>query len=181
MRLSTRRHLPLVGIVSALTLFAASPAIAGSDQAWARGELVRYSSQVPEGAKARVHAVYNAAGETVVTLHVTGLAPNTAYGAHAHANACGATGGAAGPHFQQVPNPDPANPTDPAFANPANEIWLDFETDEFGNGSAHTKVAWQFSDERRARSVIIHVEPTHTGPLDSGTAGARLACLTVGF
>ncbi len=48
---------------------------------------------------------------------------------------------------------------------------------------AQTKVPWQFSPERRAGSVIIHAEHTHTGGLDgtAGTAGARLACLTVGF
>lgn len=37
-------------------------------------------------------------------------------------------------------------------------------------------VSW----DRRDWSVVIHAEHTHTGPSDSGTAGARLACLDVG-
>ncbi len=166
---------------AASALFVASPAIAGADQIWAEGELTRYvPSAVPEDARARVQAVYTAAGDSIVTLHVWGMAPNTPYGAHAHVNPCGATGAAAGPHFQNVP--DPVTPsTDPAYANPTNEIWLDLTTDADGNGVAQTKVPWQFSPTRRAKSVIIHVEHTHTGPTDSGVAGARLACLTVGF
>ena len=92
----------------------------------------------------------------------------------------GASGAAAGPHFQN--DVDPVTPsTDPAYANPANEIWLDFTTNAAGQGRAKSTVDWQFSPTRRAQSVIIHVEHTHTGPTDSGVAGARLACLTVPF
>jgi len=127
-----------------------------------------------------VQAVYDASGKTIVTLHVWGLQPDTEYGAHAHQNACGATGSAAGPHFQNAV--DPVVPsTDPAYANPDNEIWLDLTTDTTGEGVAQTQVAWQFPPDRRAHSVILHAEHTHTGMTDSGTAGARLACLTVGF
>jgi superoxide dismutase, Cu-Zn family len=171
----------LAAAVTATALFAASPAIAGADRIRAEGELVRYNaSAVPEGARARVQAVYTSAGDSIVTLHVWGMRPSTEYGAHAHVNPCGATGAAAGPHFQNVL--DPVVPSvDPAYANPVNEIWLDLTTDEEGNGVAQTKVPWQFSPTRRAGSVIIHMEHTHTGPTDSGVAGARLACLTVGF
>jgi superoxide dismutase, Cu-Zn family len=175
------RLLAACAVLTGLGVFAASPALAGADRVRASGELVRYAPAVPEGATARVHVVYNSAGDTLTTLHVRGLRPNTAYGAHAHANACGATGADAGPHFQNVVNPDPERPNDPRFANPANEIWLDLTTDAAGNAVATSKVAWQFSPERRAGSVIIHAEHTHTGPRDAGTAGARLACLTVGF
>jgi Cu-Zn family superoxide dismutase len=177
-------RLPLTVVAAAATasaLFVASPAIAGADRVRAEGELTRYDTDaVPEGARARVQAVYTAAGDSIVTLHLWGMAPNTPYGAHAHVNECGATGSAAGPHFQNVL--DPVTPSvDPAYANPTNEIWLDLTTDADGNGVAQTKVPWQFSPTRRAMSVIIHVEHTHTGPTDSGVAGARLACLTVGF
>jgi Cu-Zn family superoxide dismutase len=135
---------------------------------------------VPTGATARVQAVYDASGSTNVTLHVWGLRPNTEYGAHAHVNPCGSLGSDAGPHFQNVQ--DPVVPSvNPAYANPDNEIWLDLVTDEDGNGVAHTNVKWQFQPDRRAHSVIIHAEHTHTGPTDSGVAGPRLACLTVGF
>ncbi len=183
MRLPAQRPSLAVAAAAATAsvLFVTSPAIASADRIRAEGELTRYNtSAVPEDARARVQAVYTAAGDSIVTLHVWGMAPNTEYGAHAHVNPCGGTGAAAGAHFQNVL--DPVTPSvDPAYANPTNEIWLDLTTNAAGNGVAQTKVPWQFSPTRRAKSVIIHVEHTHTGPTDSGVAGARLACLTVGF
>jgi Cu-Zn family superoxide dismutase len=180
MRSTLMRLGPPAAAVAAVGLFVSSPAIAGADRIRDEGPLVSYSSAIPTDATARVQAVYDASGKTQVTLHVWGLQPNTEYGAHAHKNACGTTGAAAGPHFQNIP--DPVVPSvDPAYANPRNEIWLDLVTDEAGNGAAQTQVPWQFAPDRRARSVIIHVEHTHTGPNDSGVAGTRLACLTVGF
>ena len=176
----TSAALPAVALAAGVGLFAASPALAGADRLRVEGELLRYSAAVPEGATARVQTVATPSGKTIVTMHLRGLAPNTEYGAHAHANPCGATGLAAGPHYQYVE--DPVQPsTDPAYANPGNEIWLDFTTNAAGSAVAHTTVDWQFHPERRAESVIIHVEHTHTGPHDSGVAGARLACLTVDF
>jgi Cu-Zn family superoxide dismutase len=179
-RRSLTRQLPIALGVTAVGLFLASPAIAGTDRVRNEGPLVSYSAAVPASAHARVQAVYNASGDSIVTLHVWGLQPNTEYGAHAHVNPCGLTGAAAGPHFQHVV--DPVVPsTNPAYANPGNEIWLDFTTDDEGNASAQTRVAWQFAPDRKAHSVIVHIEHTHTGPTDSGTAGARLGCLTVDF
>ena len=185
-RHNTVRHLAVAAIASGLVVFAASPSLAGADRIRSQGELVRYGSttDIPAGARARVQAVYDAAGDTIVTLHVWGLAPNHEYGAHAHKLACGATDpNAAGGHFQNVAPPAGTSPSLPEFANPTNEIWLDLTTDEDGNGVAQTKVPWQFSPTRRAGSVMIHSEHTHTGGLDgvAGAAGARLACLTVGF
>jgi len=174
-----RLGLPVVA-VAAIGLFLSSPAIAGADRIRNEGPLVSYSSAIPSGATARAQGVYDASGKTQVTLHVWGLRPNTQYGAHAHVNACGLLGSAAGPHFQNVP--DPVLPSvNPAYANPRNEIWLDLVTDESGNGVAQTQVRWQFTPGRRAHSVIIHAENTRTGPTDSGVAGTRLACLTVDF
>ena len=175
-----RRNAAALCVAAGVSLFAASPALAGADHARADGDLVRYSAAIPVGAHARVNAVYDASGSTVVVLHVSGLAPNTAYGAHAHANPCGLTGAAAGPHYQHVMDPHQPS-TSPAYANAQNEIWLDFVTDHEGSGTGTAKVDWQFSPDRRPGSVIIHAEQTHTGPTDSGTAGARLACLTVDF
>lgn len=179
-RANVRRNAAGLCVAAGVSLFAASPALAGATHVHASGELVRYSAAVPAGATARVSAVYNAAGSSIVVLHVSGLAPHTAYGAHAHANACGLTGATAGPHYQHVVDPHQPS-TDPAYANPQNEIWLDFRTDSEGNGTGTTKVDWQFSPDRHPGSVIIHAEQTHTGPTDSGTAGARLACLTMDF
>jgi superoxide dismutase, Cu-Zn family len=179
------RPLSIATVVTGVVLFAASPSVAGADRVRSEGPLVRYGTGelVPEGATARVQAVYNAAGDTIVTLHVRGLKPNRDYGAHAHDNACHPSDAmAAGGHFQNVPFPQGSSATDPLHANPTNEIWLDLTTDAEGNGVAQTKVPWQFSPERSAGSVMIHAEHTHTGAHGpAGVAGARLACITVDF
>ena len=179
------RHVSVLTVATGVVLFATSPSLAAAHRVRTEGELVRYGTgqDVPAGATARVQAVYNGAGATVVTLHVRGFKPNREYGAHAHNNACDPVDPmAAGGHFQKVPFPQGSSATDPMYANPTNEIWLDLTTDEKGNGVAQTKVPWQFSDERSAGSVMIHAEHTHTGSHGpAGTAGARLACLTVNF
>ncbi|WP_134727606.1 superoxide dismutase [Amycolatopsis nivea] len=134
---------------------------------------------VPVGAKAHVSALSAGRVGTTTVLVISGLLPQHEYGAHAHVNSCGATGDAAGGHFQHVP--DPVKPSvDPAYANPRNEIWLDFTTNRSGIGHATSVVDWTF-DGRRAKSVVIHETHTHTNPGHAGTAGGRLACLDVGF
>jgi Cu-Zn family superoxide dismutase len=144
------------------------------------GTATTYDPQlVPPGAQAAVSST-SGAGGTTVTLDVRGLEPDRRYGAHAHAQPCGAAADAAGPHFQHVP--DPGQPSvDPAYANPENEIWLDLTTDGHGVGSATTIVPWGFERGRRAQSVVVHGMPTATEPGRAGTAGARAACITVAF
>ncbi len=133
---------------------------------------------LPAGAQATVTAG-SQSGKTTVQLTVAGLLPNRAYGAHAHARPCGPIGDAAGPHFQH--QLDPKTPSvDPAFANPGNEIWLDFTTDAEGKATANSTVDWVF-DARKADSVIIHAQPTATEPGKAGTAGARVGCISVDF
>lgn len=177
------------GLAAATALVVAAPAIADSVSR-ASGDVTRYPGQspaadAPEGATARVQSVATSDGRTIVTLHVKGFEPLTRYGAHAHTQPCGdpATdpkGLAAGPHFQH--DVDPAPPSvDPAYANPENEIWLDFSTNPAGNGRAKSVVDWQFSPERRAKSVIIHERQTSTETGKHGTAGKRVACLNVPF
>ena len=175
----TRRTAVALALTAATGLVLASPAVADSRRS--DGPLIRYGTAIPEGATADVHSVATSDGKTIVALHVRGFAPNTEYGAHAHVNACSTTNPlAAGPHFQNVV--DPVKPSvDPAYANPDNEIWLDLTTNPAGDGHAKAVVDWQFAPERRAKSVIIHVEHTHTGPNDSGVAGARLACIDMNF
>lgn len=133
---------------------------------------------VPDGTKLFVaEAVHE--GLTTVVLDVRGLQPNRPYGAHAHTRPCGAKPEAAGPHFQHTP--DPVKPSvDPRFANPQNEIWLDFVTDAKGNATKATTVDWTFG-EAPAGSVVIHAEPTKTAPGQAGTAGALVACVSVSF
>ncbi len=133
---------------------------------------------LPAGAQATVTAAAQN-GTTTVQLTVSGLLPNRAYGAHAHARPCGPVGDAAGPHYQH--QLDPKTPSvDPAFANPQNEIWLDFSTDAQGKATTSSTVDWTF-DARKADSVIIHAQPTATAPGKAGTAGARLGCISVDF
>ena len=57
------RHLSVAAVAAGLVLFAASPSIAGADRVRAEGDPIRYGSveHVPDGATARVQAVYNAA------------------------------------------------------------------------------------------------------------------------
>lgn len=154
----------------------AAPAVAGLG-AHVAGDLTVYTALAPAGATAKVHSVETGDGRTLVTLHVRGLQPHTEYGAHAHVYPCGMTGAAAGPHFQYRQG----GLTDPAFANPQNEIWLDLTTNAAGNGHAKAVVDWQFTATRRAQSVIIHERHTSTGTGVAGTAGQRVACLSVPF
>ena len=159
----------------------AAPALAGPGTHVA-DDLTRYATtspiaDAPAGATAKVHSVETGDGRTIVTLHVRGMQPHARYGAHAHVNACGATGLAAGPHYQRVQG----GLTDPAFANPQNEIWLDLTTDRAGNGHARSVVEWQFEPTRRPMSVIIHEGHTLTTEGKHGVAGKRVACLDVPF
>jgi Cu-Zn family superoxide dismutase len=137
----------------------------------------------PEGAHVSVSVIADTA-KTRVRLAVEGLLPDRGYAAHAHANPCGASGDAAGPHFQNRPDPAaaPGKPsTDPAYANPQNEIWLDLRTDGDGNGGSTTEVPFVFGDRAPASIVLHAAETTGTAPGQAGSAGARLACLTVPF
>jgi superoxide dismutase, Cu-Zn family len=133
---------------------------------------------VPDGAKVSVSEQVND-GRTTVKLDVHGLKPNRTYGAHVHAKPCGPKGDDAGPHYQNVP--DPVKPSvDPRYANPKNEIWLDFTTDAKGDAVHESTVDWTFGVPS-AGSVVIHADKTKTEPGQAGMAGARLACISVPF
>ena len=136
----------------------------------------------PQGA--RVEVDVEGSGPTQVRLRVAGLLPNRGYAAHAHVNACGPTGDAAGPHFQNRVDPAAApgkSSTDPAYANPQNEIWLDLTTDGSGAGESTASVPFAFTD-RAPASVIVHeAQMTGTAAGKAGSAGGRLACIDVPF
>ncbi|GIE85067.1 hypothetical protein Are01nite_15470 [Actinoplanes regularis] len=136
---------------------------------------------VPLGASVKVEL--KSTGDSLWTrLDVSGLAPGHAYGAHVHIAECGADPKAAGPHFQHHPDPaaTPTTPSaDPAYANPTNEIWLDFTTDAKGAASVNNTHAWSFATNHWPRSLVLHAETTKTGPGVAGTAGARVGCLTL--
>ncbi|MFI6551892.1 superoxide dismutase family protein [Streptomyces griseus] len=117
---------------------------------------------VPAGARIEVTQFTDPSG-TRVGARLRGLVPGRAYGMHVHTSPCGADPAAAGPHYQHRPEPT---------ADPANEVWLDFRTDEDGDGRAEALHGWDFREDG-ARSVIIHDR--------QGGAGERAACFTVPF
>ncbi|MFE7072467.1 superoxide dismutase family protein [Streptomyces sp. NPDC057620] len=121
---------------------------------------------VPPAAWIEVSQRSEERGRTTVALRVTGLKAGHAYGVHVHRDPCGAEPAAAGGHYQHRPS------TDPAAANPENEVWLDFTADDRGEGGASVRHDWNFR-RGEAASVVLHAEP--------GGAGARLACFTVPF
>ncbi|AUH44550.1 superoxide dismutase family protein [Streptomyces sp. CMB-StM0423] len=133
---------------------------------------------VPAGAGIGVVEVARR-GTTHVRLALTGLIPDRTYGAHVHTRPCGGSPDQAGPHYQN--ERDPVQPSaDPAYANPENEVWLDFTTDLRGNAEATARQDWRFRPGE-ARSVVIHEHATMTHPGEAGMAGTRLACLSVPF
>jgi len=147
-----------------------------------QGGAFTYNPQLaPNGA--RVEATIQGSPQaTTVQFQASGLQPNRGYAVHAHVNACGPTGDAAGPHFQnrQDPAATPDSPSsDPAYANPQNEIWLDLHTDAQGAGSATAQVPFGFT-ERAPKSIVLHeAEHTSSGPGQAGQAGGRAACLNI--
>jgi Cu-Zn family superoxide dismutase len=114
---------------------------------------------------------------TLVVLHASGLEPGRRYGAHVHRAPCGPMPADSGAHYQNMP--DPVRPSvDPAYANPRNEVWLDFSTDSYGSGGAVAMVLWPFR-LGEANSVVLHEHETSSMPGMAGTAGNRVACMTI--
>ncbi len=146
------------------------------------GALTYNPAVAPTGAHLSV-TITEDHGDTIVALDAEGLLPDRGYAAHAHVKPCGPTGADAGPHFQNSPDPaaSPDHPsTDPAYANPDNEVWLDLDTDADGDGHAETDVPFTFEENRSPRSIVIHeAETTDTHAGHAGTAGARAACITL--
>jgi superoxide dismutase, Cu-Zn family len=135
------------------------------------------TAAVPAGATAAVTIARTGYG-TDVKLTVTGLVAGRTYGAHLHTNPCTAVPEEAGPHYQN--HPDPVTPsTNPVYANPRNEIWLDFTADATGAATSAVTHGWNFRPTAPPRSLVLHAEHTHTAPGEAGKAGARLACLTL--
>ncbi|MGK5684409.1 hypothetical protein [Actinoplanes sp. URMC 104] len=132
---------------------------------------------VPPGASATVSIAENPRGMDV-RVQAAGLIPRRAYGAHLHTAPCTAVPDDAGPHYQH--RADPSKPSvDPSYANPRNEVWLDFTADGYGTATASSALGWTFAADRPARSLVLHAQATRTGPGVAGTAGPRVACLTL--
>jgi len=136
---------------------------------------------VPPGATAELTVARTARG-TTVRLTAAGLVPRRAYGAHLHTRPCTATPADAGPHYQHSPDPRAAaSPpsVDPAYANPRNEVWLDFTAGATGAATVTAQQDWTFDEIEPPRSLIVHAEHTRTETGKAGMAGARVACLTL--
>jgi len=132
---------------------------------------------VPPGARARL-AITRTTSGLVVRLTVAGMVPRRPYGAHLHTQPCAAAPDGAGPHYQN--KHDPKTPAvDPSYANPANEVWLDFLADANGAGTAVSQENWTFDPQAPPRSLVIHAGTTRTGMGVAGTAGDRAACLSL--
>ncbi|MFI6387407.1 superoxide dismutase family protein [Nonomuraea sp. NPDC050540] len=122
----------------------------------------------PAGSQASLTAE-SIGGRTTSSLVVEGLLPKRAYGAHLHTNPCGAKPDDAGPHFQHHGK----------SASAANEVWLDLTTDAEGTGRATARNDWALEPGHLPRALVIHAQTTtSTGP-SAGTAGPRVACLTL--
>ncbi|MFI6498845.1 superoxide dismutase family protein [Nonomuraea typhae] len=122
----------------------------------------------PAGAQASATAE-SVGPKTTSSLVVEGLLPARAYGAHLHTKPCGAKPDDAGPHFQHHPD----------GATAANEVWLDLTTDAEGAGRATARHSWPLDRARLPQSLVIHAQATVSSGPDAGTAGPRVACLTL--
>ena len=168
-----------VAILGALAMLTSA---AAATPARARGagplrDLQPVTSQPTDGATAQVEAT-ESGGTTTVDIKVQGLdhaAAGARLGAHVHVGPCVAgNGAAAGPHYN-------ASGVIPPVVNDQTEVWLDFTIQANGTGRASATVPFSIAPGAAA-SVVIHAEPTSTGPTPPpGAAGARLACLPVRF
>ena len=158
-----KRRLAAAFVVAAGSL-GTGVALAAGGSARSSGPDFTYGSTPFTNATASVHVVHTGNGGTHVTLHILGVdAPaGQTFGAHVHEFACGASGAAAGRHYQNAA----------AGALKGREVWLDFTVNADGIGHAEAKRPWSL-DETIQRSVIIHARPTAA----DGSAGPRLACI----
>ncbi|GAB2934523.1 hypothetical protein ACFMQL_06445 [Nonomuraea fastidiosa] len=122
----------------------------------------------PEGAQASV-TVESSGGETRTSLTVEGLLPDRAYGAHLHTKPCGTKPDDSGPHYQHQPGK----------IDPVSEVWLDFTTDSEGKGTSSSRNAWNLDAAKLPGSLVIHSKATVKSGPKVGTAGDRVACLTL--
>ena len=115
-------------------------------------------------------------------LTVLGLLPDRGYAVYAYDKACGATADAAGERFQDQPDPEAtssAPSTDPRYANPENEIWLDVRTDDAGVGTAATTIPFVLTNHVPGSLVVHAAMHTPRDPTQAGNIGAPIACLTL--
>ena len=91
---------------------------------------------------------------------------------------CGATGAAAGAHYQNAQDPavggsETTASANPSYANPGNEVWLDLVTNDDGNGRAQTVVDWPFRPTATGAPRLGDPAPQHHQHRWRGAAGQR--------
>jgi hypothetical protein len=148
----TMRRLVFVLAVAAAAVLLAVPVVAADGAVASRGDVHAFAAGAGLDIGGHAQMVRTAAGRTYVTVHATGLAPNTAYPSHVHALPCGLAD--ADGHYRR----DPAGP-----ATPPNEIWQGFTTDADGVGNG--RAVANFTAGMTAVSVVIHAP-----------GGAKIAC-----
>jgi Cu/Zn superoxide dismutase len=141
-----------------------------------RGDLVDLASTSPspfDDASARL-VMTSDDSETVFILILTGVSREAAgetFGAHLHVGPCVANSPtAAGPHYNQSVIDGTVY-----TVSPETEVWLDVTISSGGTAVAIASVP--FVPAPGDRSVVLHAEETS----ETGTAGARLACLPVSW
>lgn len=117
-----------------------------------RGEMHAFAAGSGQPITGRAQMLRTPDGKTIVSVHVEGLAANTAYGSHVHQLPCGSS--EADGHYKH----DPAGP-----AAPPNEIWPGFTTNAAGVGNGDATVDWVAG--ATAVSVVVHAP-----------GGAKIAC-----
>ena len=153
--LSRVRRLPLAvlgaGSIAAAGLAIGSPALADGATV-TRGEVRPFAAGSALDLSGHAQMIRTSDGTTIVTLHIEGLTPLTAYGAHVHQAACGS--GDADGHYR-------FDPTGPAA--PPNEIWPAFTTNAAGIGNGFAVA--EATAGPNAVSVVVH-----------SPGGAKIAC-----
>ncbi|MFC4008108.1 hypothetical protein ACFOY2_12810 [Nonomuraea purpurea] len=122
----------------------------------------------PRGAQASA-TVESSGGVTRTSLVVEGFLHKRRYGAHLHVKPCGKKPDDAGPHFQH----------EHGKVNPSSEVWLDFTTNGEGAGRSSARNDWALTPDRLPHSLVIHSQATKTSGPQVGTAGDRVACVTL--
>ena len=135
---------------------------------------------VPVGSRVAVSAK-SADGTTTVRLALRGLQTARRYGAHVHEAPCGADRGLGRPDLPERGRPDAAQRR-PAVREPAERdlARLHHRRRRGGQRAGHGR-PWGSPPTGAAHSVVIHAWPTATAAGKAGTAGDRVACVTVDF
>lgn len=138
-------------------------------------------------AGARLTAVMTPSDEsTNAELTVSGLLPNRGYAVHANVDACSPNPAAEGPRYQNRVDPTVSptsisgeTSTNPEYANPRNELWLDVHTDTAGSGTSRTTVPFVFTDRGPGSIVVDDATASATDSGQVAKGAARIACLSL--